>query len=104
MMRDNLRRYRAIRDACKQYSPGQPTGPVARHLMTLAALLSGMVASKSTPLPPIASHVPEGTKPESRVKRFSRWIGNDQVTDEGSFVRATVPKTSILRWSSRGKS
>ena len=91
-MSDNLRRYRAIRDALKQYYPGQPTGTVARHLTTLAALISGIVASKSTQLPHIASHVPDGTKPESRVKRFYRWIGNDHVTDEGYFV----PYANIL--------
>ncbi len=39
-MSDNLRRYRAIRDALKQYYPGQPSGTVARHLTTLAALIS----------------------------------------------------------------
>ena len=31
-MSDNLRRYRAIRDAFIQGYPGQPTGTVARHL------------------------------------------------------------------------
>ena len=71
-MSDNLRRYRAIRDALRQYYPSQPTGTVARHLSTLAALISGIVASQSTQLPKIASHVPNGTKPESRVKRFTR--------------------------------
>src|SRR5712691_9747958 len=86
MMSDNLRRYRAIRDALKQYSPGQATGTVARHLTTLAALISGIVASKSTQLPTIAAHVPDGTKPESRVKRFPRWLGNDHVTDTVYFV------------------
>src|SRR5712664_3111265 len=39
-MSDNLRRYRAIRDAFTQWYPGQPTGTVARHLTTLAALIS----------------------------------------------------------------
>ena len=34
-MSDNLRRYRAIRDALTQWYPGQPTGTVARHLTTL---------------------------------------------------------------------
>ena len=71
-MSDNLRRYRAIRDALTQYYPGQPTGTVARHLITLAALISGMVARKSTQLPKIATHVPDGNKPESRFKRFFR--------------------------------
>ena len=85
-MSDNLRRYRAIRDALIQYYPGQPTGTVARHLTTLAALMSGIVGSKSTHLPQIATQVPDGTKPESRVKRFARWMGNDTITAEGYFV------------------
>jgi hypothetical protein len=85
-MSDNLRRYRAIRDALRQYYPSQPTGTVARHLITLAALISGIVASQSTQLPKIASHVPNGTKPESRVKRFTRWVGNTQVTEAVYFV------------------
>jgi hypothetical protein len=61
-MSDNLRRYRAIRKTSTQYYPGQPIGNVARHLSTLAALISGIVVSKSTQLPQIATHVPDGTK------------------------------------------
>jgi hypothetical protein len=75
-MSDNLRRYRAIRDALTQWYPGEPTGNLARHLTTLAALSSGLVASKSMQLPIIASQVPDGNQPESRVKRFTRWVGN----------------------------
>jgi hypothetical protein len=85
-MSDNLRRYRAIRDALTQWYPGQPTGTVARHLTTLAALISGIVGSKSTQLPHIAPHVPDGTKPESRGKRFARWVSNDRITEDGYFV------------------
>jgi hypothetical protein len=85
-MSDNLRRYCAIRDALTQYYPGQPSGTVARHLTTLAALISGIVGSKSTQLPNIAAKVPNGTKPESRVKRFARWLRNDQVTAEVYFI------------------
>ncbi len=85
-MSDNLRRYRAIRDAFIQGYPGQPTGTVARHLTTLAALISGIVGSKSTQLPNIAATVPDGTKPESRVKRFARWVDNDHITEEVYFV------------------
>jgi SET domain-containing protein len=66
-MSDNLHGYRAIRVALIQYYPGEPTGTVARHSTTLAALISGMVASKSTQLSKIATHVPDGRKPESRV-------------------------------------
>jgi Transposase DDE domain len=85
-MSDNLRRYRAIRDALTQGYPGQPTGQVARHLTTLAAMISGIVGSKSTQLPHIAMKVPDGTQSESRVKRFARWVRNDKITADGYFV------------------
>jgi len=85
-MSDNLRRYRAIRDALIQAYPGQPTGTVARHLTTLAAMISGIVGSKSTQLPHIATKVPDGTQAESRVKRFARWVRNTRITAEVYFV------------------
>src|SRR6266852_4624950 len=85
-MSDNLRRYRAIRDALTQCYPGQPSGTVARHLITLAALISGIVGSKSTQLPHIAAKVPNGTKPESRVKRFARWCDNAHILEEVYFL------------------
>ena len=85
-MSDNLRRYRAIRDALIQWYPGQPTGTVARHLTTLAALSSGIVGSKSTQLPSVATTIPDGTKPESRVKRVTRWLDNARSLEEVYFV------------------
>src|SRR3989442_5100087 len=85
-MSDNLRRYRAIRDALTQCYPGQPSGTVARHLITLAALISGIVGSKRTQLPHIATQVPDGTKPESRVKRFTRWLDNERILEEVYFL------------------
>ena len=85
-MSDNLRRYRAIREALTQGYPGQPTGMVARHLTTLAALISGIVSGKSTQLPHIATKVPDGRKPESRVKCFTRWLDNDRILEEGYFL------------------
>jgi hypothetical protein len=54
--------------------------------MILAALISGIVASKSTQLPKIAAKVPDGAKPESRVKRFTRWIDNAHITAEGYYA------------------
>ena len=85
-MSDNLRRYRAIRNALMQAYPTSPTGNFARHLQTLAALISGMVGSKSSQLPHIATKVPDGTKPESRVKRFTRWLDNDHILEEVYFL------------------
>src|SRR5919198_5529597 len=85
-MSNNLRRYRAIRDALTQGYPGQPTGTVARHLTTLAAFISGIVGSKSTQLPHLVTKVPDGAKPESRVKRFTRWLDNDRILEEVYFL------------------
>jgi hypothetical protein len=84
-MSDNLRQYRAIRDALTQGYPGKLTGRLARHLTTLAACISGIVASKSTQLPRVAAKVPDGSKPESRVKRFARWVHNDTITEDVYF-------------------
>ena len=84
-MSDNLRRYRAIRDALMQAYPTPPTGNFARHLQTLAARISGIVGGKSTQLPHIATKVPDGTKPESRVKRFTRWLDNERIVEEVYF-------------------
>src|SRR6266545_7366109 len=85
-MSDNLRRYRAICHALTQAYPTPPTGHFARHLQTLAALISGIVGSKSTQLPHIATKVPDGTKPESRSKRFARWLDNDRILEEMYFL------------------
>src|SRR5438034_11594955 len=85
-MSDNLRRYRAIRNALTQAYPTPPTGHFARHVHTLAALISGIVGSKSTQLPSVATKIPDGTKPERRVKRFTRWLDNARILEEVYFV------------------
>jgi hypothetical protein len=51
----------------------------------LAALIRGLVASKRPQLPPIAAKVPDGAKPDSRVKRCARWVDNTPSTEEVSF-------------------
>jgi len=48
------------------------------------------VASKSTHLPKIAAQVPDGAKPESRVKRFARWVDNAHITTERYFIPYAV--------------
>ena len=85
-MSDNLRQYRAIQAALRQGYPGEPKGQRARHLTTLAALISGIVASKSTQLPNIAIHVPDRNKVESRVKHFARWVANAHILEEIYFL------------------
>jgi Transposase DDE domain len=85
-MSDNLRRYRAICHALTHAYPTPPTGHFARHVQTLAALISGIVGGKSTQLPHIATKVPDGSKPESRVKRFARWLDNARILEEMYFL------------------
>jgi hypothetical protein len=54
-------------------------------LTTLAALLSGIVGSKSTQLPSVATKIPAGTKPESRVNRLPSWLDHERILEEVSF-------------------
>jgi hypothetical protein len=85
-MSDNRRRYLAIKRAVKQLYPTEPQGNLARHLHTLAAMASGIVGSRSTNLPDIASKVPDETKRESRVKKFHRWIKNERISAQVYFL------------------
>src|SRR2546430_5945891 len=85
-MSDNLRRYRAIRQALKQGYPGEPSGRLAQHLTTLAAFISGIIGSKSSQLPSIATKVPDRAKPDSRVKGLSRGLDNDAILEGRYFL------------------
>jgi len=73
-MSDNHRRYRSIRTALAQMYDKEPRGNSSKQLNVLAALISGIVGSRRTNYPQIASKVPDHTQLESRVKRFSRFI------------------------------
>jgi len=73
-MSDNHRRYRSIRIALTQMFINEPKGYTAKQLNVLAALISGIVGSRRTNYPQIASKVPDPTQLESRVKRYSRFI------------------------------
>jgi hypothetical protein len=85
-MSDNVRIYRAVRTALEQLYPTEPHGNLARHLNTLAGLVSGIVGSRRTNLPDLAKHAPDSTKPESRVKRFSRWVDNEGIEFDTYFL------------------
>jgi hypothetical protein len=67
-------------------------------LRTLAALISGIVGSKSTQLPHMAAKVPNGTKPESRVKRFARWLDNPHILEEVYFLPYADVLLQHLAW------
>jgi Transposase DDE domain len=55
-------------------------------LTSLAAFMSGIVGSKSSQLPSMATKVPDRAKPDSRVKRLSRWLDNDAILEEVYFL------------------
>lgn len=78
-MSDNRRQYHTIRQSMKTCYPTEPTGRLARHLNTLAALVSGIVASQHTHLPKIAAKVPDAALVGSRVQRFRRFVENDWI-------------------------
>ena len=90
-MSDNIRRFRAVRNALDRLYPQQPKGNTARHLNTLAALICGITGAKHTHLPKIAEKAPDPTKEESRTKKFSRWLSNENITYEIYFLPFLTP-------------
>ena len=85
-MSDKRRRFRAILKSLKEMYPQEPQGNLARHLITLAALISGIVGSQRTNFPAIAKQVPDGTKRTSRIKRYHRWVKNERIDIETYFM------------------
>ncbi len=85
-MSDNLKRYLAILGALKQLCPTRPQGNYLRNLHTLAAMISGIVGSRRTNLPQVASKMPGGGQRESRIQRLRRWLKNDSSTPEAFFL------------------
>ncbi len=77
-----MKRFRAIRKGLEKGFPFKIKGNMARQLNTLTALVSGIVGSKKSNLPHIAQKVPDKTKPDSREKRFTRFLKNENVTIE----------------------
>ena len=82
-MSDNHQRYSSIKKALLQMYP-EAKGQAAKTLNTMAAMISGIVGSKSTHYGAIASKTPDQAKLESRIKRFSRWVNKsgEEVTLE----------------------
>jgi hypothetical protein len=86
-MSDNLKRYRAIKEALVQLYPQTPTGRLLQSLTVLAMFINGIVASKSTHLREVAKKTPTDAKVTSREKQLSRWYQNEQV----SYARYMLP-------------
>jgi len=90
-MSDNLRRYCAIHSALLQLYPSEPTGNLARHLKTLAALVCGIVGSKKCHLPAVADKAPDGRKRESRTAGSAR-AGRQEAREPGQALRSLPAK------------
>lgn len=85
-MGDNHHVYRRIRQSLKQLYPKQLTGRQARHMNTLAGMVSGIVRSGKSQLRAMAKKAPDQSKVESRIKRFTRYLQNEGITAETYFL------------------
>lgn len=90
-MSDNKKGMHVSVIALRTLYPIEPPGNLRRHLNTLAALISGIVGSKSVNLPAVARSTPgckgqQWSKPESRVKCFYRWLKNGTIQPETYFI------------------
>ena len=90
-MSDNLRRYRAIRDALAQCYPTSLPRELCRHLNTLAALISGIVGSKSSQLPTLPRRSPMAPNPRAASNALP-----DGSTTITSWRRCTFPYADVL--------
>jgi hypothetical protein len=95
-MSDSRRVHRAIKEAMKQLYPEEPRGNLARHLATLAGMVTGLVLGKSCQLPKMASKIPGEVHPDSRVKQMSRWVQNDGITFRLYFLPFVQPLLTNL--------
>jgi hypothetical protein len=88
-------RYRSIKQALRQLMP-----KAGKELEILAALVSGIVGSKSTHYSHIASKVAGQIKLESRIKIYSRWVkdvGEKQVVNMIPFAAELLSSLAALQ-------
>lgn len=85
-MSDNAKRFETVRNKLNTLYPKTLSCNAAKHLNTLAGLISGIVGGKSVNLPQVACKTPDGTKATSREKRYSRWIDNERIDFDQYFL------------------
>jgi hypothetical protein len=78
-MGDNHHTYRRIITSLRQLYPKKLTGRQAQHMNTLAGAVNGIVRSGKSHLKAMAKKSPDKSKVESRIKRTSRFLQNEQV-------------------------
>jgi len=85
-MSDSRRVYRRIESKLKQLFPKRLTANQARHMNTLAAMITGIVQGKSCTLETMARKIPTTNQVASVEKKFTRFIKNDAVTYDLFFL------------------
>lgn len=95
-MSDDRRIYNTIRNAVRQLCPSEPKGNLARRLNTMAGLAAGIAQAQSCQLPAIARHTPDLSKPESCIKRYSRWVQNGRFDFEAYYLLFVSPASGTL--------
>ena len=96
-MSDTYRRYRAIKYGIMQFYQPRPKGHREKHFNTLAALICGLSGGKHAHLPTIADHAPSGgTKQESVIERFRRFVKNQRHTIDAWFLPVAKQVLSTL--------
>jgi hypothetical protein len=95
-MSDSRQVHQAVQTALKRLYPEEPRGNLARHLNTLASLITGIVLSKSSQLPKIAAKVPGQIQDDSQTKQFSRWAQNEWITAGLYFLPFVLPLLTVL--------
>lgn len=90
-MGDNHQVYRRINQGLRQLYPKQMTGRQARHMNTLAGMVSGIVRSGKCQMKAMGKKAPDKSKVESRSKRFTRYVQNEQVDVQSYYLPFIIP-------------
>jgi hypothetical protein len=74
-----------ILEALRKLTP-HAKGHQACHRVSLAALICGIVGSKSSKLPDIANKTPGRAKRSGRITTWRRWLNNKKVTQKDYYL------------------
>jgi hypothetical protein len=96
-MSDSFSRFKIILNSLKALHPNLPQGNEYRHLVTLSAMINGIIGSKSCQLSLVALKAPFTSKPDSMVKKFSRWLQNEKITYDSYFLPYATVLLNCLR-------
>ena len=88
---DSRRRYRAIRTKLTQLSPMRLTGRELHRMELLAMFIGSIVGGRSVQGRQVGKRMPTQAKVESRIKQWSRWYQDENVSCEVHFLPFIEP-------------